>query len=155
MIHSKPKPSTFFALGLIVLVQFFGLVYILNHFATERTFGVFIYLMATVILTLIIVLLTVKMMAAYKFITIGNDQIITKLPLRGKTNKYALSEVLVWDEETVITNKREFKQLTIVFEDRSSFTISNHEHINYEEFIKYLNKRLPKKKIPVRKNLKT
>jgi len=155
MIYSRPKASTFFALGLIVLVQVFGLVYILNHFAAKRTFSIVIYLTATVILTLVIVLLMVKMMAAYKFIAIGKDQIITRLPLRGKTTTYALSEVLVWEEETVITNKREFKQLTIVFEDKSSFTISNHEHLNYEEFTKYLKKMLPKKKIPAGKNPKT
>ena len=147
MIHSRPKPSTFIALGLIVLVQIFGLVYILNHFATKRSFGLPIYLSGTAILTLVIVLLLVKMMAAYKFIAIGKDQIITRLPLRGKTTTYSLSEVMLWEEENVITNKREFKQLTIVFEDKSSFSISNHEHLNYEEFVKSLNKKLPKKKI--------
>lgn len=147
MIYSRPKTSTFLALGLIVIVQIFGLVYILNHFATKRTFGLVIYLIATVILTLVIVLLLVKMMAAYKFISIGKDQIITRLPLRGKTATYSFAQVLVWEEETVITNKREFKQLTIVFEDKTSFTISNHEHLHYEEFSKYLYKKLPKKKI--------
>jgi hypothetical protein len=155
MIHSRPKPSTFIALGLIVLVQIFGLVYILNHFSTKRTFGLVIYLIATVILTLVIVLLLVKMMAAYKFITIGKDSIITRLPLRGKTTTYSLAEVLVWEEETVITNKREFKQLTIVFEDKTSFTISNHEHLNYEEFTKHLSKKLPKKRVIAGKNPKT
>jgi hypothetical protein len=151
MIHSRPKPSTFFALGLIVVVQIFGLIYILNHFATKRTFALAIYLIATVILTLVIVLLLVKMMAAYKFISIGNDNIITKIPLQGKVKTYPLKQVLVWEEESVITNKKEFKQLTIVFEDKSSFTISNHEHLNYEEFSKYLHKKLPKKKIAERK----
>ena len=94
-------------------------------------------------------------MAAYKFITIGKDSIITRLPLRGKTTTYSLAEVLVWEEETVITNKREFKQLTIVFEDKTSFTISNHEHLNYEEFTKHLSKKLPKKRVIAGKNPKT
>jgi len=151
MIHCRPKPGTYFALGLIVLAQIFGLVYILNHFATKRTYPTFIYLALTVFLTLLIVLLLVKMMAGFKIISFGKDQIITKLPLRGKTTTYNLPQVLVWEEESIISNKREFKQLTLVFEDKSSFTISNHEHLNYEKFSNYLHKKLPKKKIAARK----
>jgi hypothetical protein len=147
MIQSRPKPSTFFALGIIVLAQIGGLIYILNHFATKRTFSVIIYLIVTVFLTLIIVLLLVKMMAAYKFIAIGNEKIITKNPLHGRKSTYSFAQVVVWEEESVVTNKREFKQLTIVFDDKSSFTISNHEHLNFDEFSKYLHKKLIKKKI--------
>ena len=151
MIHCRPKPSTYFALGLIVLVQIFGLVYTLNHFATKRTYPTFIYLGLTVLLTLVILLLLVKMMAGFKTISFGKDQIITKLPLRGKTTAYSLSRVLAWEEESVITNKREFKQLTLVFEDKNSFTLSNHEHLNYNEFSIYLHKKLLKKKTKGRK----
>lgn len=151
MIDCKPKPSTYIALGLIVLAQVFGLVYILNHFSTKRTYPTFVYLALTVFLTLLIVLLLAKMMAGFKVISFGKDQIITKLPLRGKSITYNLPQVLAWEEESVTTNKREFKQLTLVFDDKSSFTISNHEHINYNEFSVYLNKKLPKKKIQDRK----
>jgi hypothetical protein len=147
MIECRPKPSTYFALGLIVISQVFGLVYILNHFATKRTYPTFIYLALTVFLTLLIVLLLVKMMAGFKIIAFGKDQIITKLPLRGKTMTYSLPQVLAWEEESVTTNKREFKQLTLVFEDKSSFTLSNHEHLNYTELSKYLHKKIPKKKV--------
>jgi hypothetical protein len=151
MIHCKPKISTYFALGLIVFVLVGGLIYTLNHFATQRTFGLLLYLFSTVLLTLVILLLLVKMMAAYKFISAGNGVIITQLPLRNQTKKYLMNQVLVWDEEVIITNKREFKQLTIVFDDNSSFSISNHEHLNYEDFVKYIRKSIPKKKAPAKK----
>ncbi|WP_373495965.1 hypothetical protein [Aquiflexum sp.] len=151
MIHCKPKSSTYFALGLIVVTLVGGLIYTLNHFATQRTFGLLIYLFSTVLLTLVILLLLVKMMAAYKFISAGKGIIITQLPLRNQTKKYLLNQVLVWDEEQIIANKREFKQLTIVFDDKSSFSISNHEHINYDDFVKYIQKSLSKKKAPLKK----
>jgi hypothetical protein len=151
MIHCKPKTSTYFALGLIVFVLVGGLIYTLNHFATQRTFGLLFYLFSSVLLTLVILLLLVKMMAAYKFISAGKGMIITQLPLRNQTKKYLMNQVLVWDEEVIITNKREFKQLTIVFDDNSSFSISNHEHINYEDLVKYIQKSIPKKKAPAKK----
>lgn len=151
MIHCKPKTSTYFALGLIVITLVGGLIYTLNHFSTQRTLSIIVYLFSTVLLTLVILLLLVKMMAAYKFISAGKGIIITQLPLRNLTKKYLLNQVLVWDEEQITTNKREFKQLTIVFDDKSSFSISNHEHINYDEFVNYIQKSLPKKKVPTKK----
>lgn len=147
MIECKPKTSTYLALGLILIILISGLIYILNHFATIRSFGLFFYLFASVLLTLVILLLLVKMMASYKFISAGKSQIITRLPLRGKSVTYSLDQVLVWEEEKVTTNKREFSQLTIVFDDKTSFTISNHEHINYEKLLVYLQKRLLKKRV--------
>ena len=54
---------------------------------------------------------------------------------------------MLWDEEKIISNKREFKQLTIVFEDKDSFTLSNHEHLNYDDFVGYLEKKIPKKNV--------
>jgi hypothetical protein len=54
MIHSRPKTKTYIALGLIVLILISGLIYILNHFATQRSFGIAFYLIASVLLTLVI-----------------------------------------------------------------------------------------------------
>lgn len=143
MVHCKPKTSTYIALGLILLVLVAGLVSTLEHFASQRTYPIWAYLMMTVILTVAILMLLVKMMAGFKSISAGEGKIITMLPLRRQTKVYPLAEVIAWDEEKVIANKREFRQLTIVFSDKNSFTISNHEHVNYDDFFKYLLKKLP------------
>jgi hypothetical protein len=153
MIVCKPKTSTYLALGLIVIILISGLIYTLHHFANVRSFSLIFYLFSTVLLTLVILLLLVKMMASYKFIAAGKSQIITRLPLRGKIISYGLDQVLVWEEEKVTTNKREFKQTTIVFDDKSSFTLSNHEHVNYEAFVVYLQKKLLQKRVDkIKKN---
>ncbi|MFD2203600.1 hypothetical protein [Shivajiella indica] len=154
MIYCRPKTKTYLALGLVVVVLISGLIYILNHFATQRSFGIAFYLIASVILTLAILLLLVKMMASYKFISIGKEKINIRLPLRGKSVSYGLEQVMLWDEEKVISNKREFKQLTLVFEDKDSFTLSNHEHSNYDEFTNYLWKKIPKKHVNKLKKIK-
>lgn len=155
MIHCKPRTNTYLALGLVLLILISGLVYILNHFASQRTFGITFYMIASVMLTLVILLILIKMMAAFKFISAGKEKIITSLPLRGKTTSYDLNQVMVWDEEKMISNKREFKQLTIAFDDNTSFTISNHEHVNYDDFVQYLQKKVPKKKVSALKKIKS
>jgi uncharacterized integral membrane protein len=150
MIHCKPKPNTYFALSLVLLILISGLIYILNEFATTRSFGLFFYLFSAPLITVVILMLLVKMMAGFKFISAGKDKIITRLPLRGQTKTYQIDEVLAWEEEKVIANKKEFKQLTVAFADKNSFSMSNHEHQNYEEFVSYLSKKAGKKKVKSR-----
>ncbi len=86
-------------------------------------------------------------MAGFKFISAGKEKITTRLPLRGQTKTYQINEILAWEEEKIMANKKEFRQLTIAFADKSSFSMSNHEHLNYEEFINYLAKKAAKKRV--------
>jgi len=90
-------------------------------------------------------------MAGYRFITVGRDQIIIKLPLRGYSKVYPLAQVLAWDEETIVANKRQFKQLTIAFTDQQSISVSNHEHQAYNELVSYLSKKALKQKVKNKK----
>ncbi|GAB2628343.1 hypothetical protein [Belliella aquatica] len=147
MIHCRPKKNTYFSLSLVLLILISGLIYILNDFATARSFGLIFYLVSASLLTVVVLMLLVKMMAGYKFISAGKEKITTRLPLRGQSKTYDLSEILAWDEEKIIANKKEFKQLTVAFSDKTSFTMSNHEHVNYEEFVQYLIKKSGKKRV--------
>ena len=96
-------------------------------------------------------MLLVKMMAGWRFISVGKDQLVIKLPLRNSTKAYPVTEILAWEEESVLANKREFKQVTLVFQDRNSISVSNHEHESYSEFISYLKKKAPKQLVKSKK----
>ena len=147
MIECKPKSSTYFSLILVVVILFAGLVYILVDFSRSQTYNVLFYLLSTSLLTIVLLIILVKMMAGYRFISAGKDSLLVRLPLRGLKKTYKLEEILAWQEEKIIANKKEFKQMTIVFSDQTSFSLSNHEHTNYVDLSSYLIKKLPKKKI--------
>jgi hypothetical protein len=147
MIQSKPKKSTYLSLGLILLILMAGLAYLLADFTRGGSYSLLFYLICCSLLTVVILLIAVKMMAGYKFISVGNDRIAIRVPLRGFRKTYALSDVLGWQEETVMANKRAFKQLSLVFNDKTSFSISNHEHLSYAELVNYLAKKIPKKRL--------
>ena len=147
MIYCKPKRSTYISLGIVVAILFAGLSYILHDFSTVRTYGLAFYLISASILTVVLLMLLVKMMAGYRFVSAGKGKIMVRLPLRGMKKDYAIADVLAWQEEIVHTNKKEFRQLTIVFDDKRSISLSNHEHVNYIELYKYLIKKVPKKKV--------
>ena len=151
MLIIKPKVSTYISLSLIALVLLLGLVLILNDFANKGSFALWFYLASASLITLVLVLLLVKMMAGYRFIMAGKDQIIVKLPLRSYQKSYPVMEILAWEEEKIVANKREFRQVTIAFADRQSISVSNHEHEAYSELISYLNKKAAKQRIKDKK----
>jgi hypothetical protein len=145
MINCKPKKSTYFSLGIVVLILFAGLIFLLRDFALNRSFGLIFYLISTSLITVVLLMLLVKMMASYKFVIAGKDQIEVRMPIKGTKKVYALGQVKVWNEEKVLANKKEFRQLTIVFEDLFSISLSNHEHVNYGELVGYLRKKIGSK----------
>jgi len=143
----KPKVSTYVSLSMVLLILIAGLIFILRDFAYKGSFSLWFYLIACSIITLVILMLLVKMMAGYRFITAGRDQIIVKLPLRGYTKVYPIAQIIAWDEEIITANKRQFKQLTIAFTDQQSISISNHEHEAYVDLVGYLSKKAGKQKV--------
>ena len=151
MVVIKPKISTYVSLSLVLLVLISGLVLLLRDFSYKGTFPLWFYLVACTIVTLVLLMLLVKMMAGWRFITAGKDHILIRLPLRGMTKAYPISEIMLWEEETVTANKREFKQVTVAFQDHQSISVSNHEHEAYAELVNYLKKKAPKQMVKNKK----
>jgi hypothetical protein len=152
MILLKPKLSTYISLGAVLFILLIGLVLILRDFTYSRSYDLWFYLVASSLLTLVLLMLLVKMMAGWRFISAGKEQVMIKLPLRGSTKAYPITDILAWEEETVLANKREFKQVTVVFKDKQSISVSNHEHEAYTEFITYLKKKAPKQELKTKKS---
>ena len=151
MIVIKPKISTYIPLTLIVVALLIGLVLLMKDFSTKGSFGLWFYLVACSLITVVVLMLLVKMMAGWRFVSAGRDHIVIKLPLHRKMKAYPVSEILAWEEEIVVANKREFRQATIVFQDKNSISISNHEHEAYNEFVSYLKKKAQKQLIKTKK----
>ena len=151
MVVIKPKISTYISLSIVVLVLLTGLILILRDFAYKGSFGLWFYLIASTLITLVLLMLLVKMMAGWRFISAGKEHIVIKLPLRGSIKAYPIADILAWEEEVVTANKREFRQVTIAFQDKQSISISNHEHEAYTEFVNYLKKKAQKQQIKTKK----
>jgi len=151
MVVIKPKISTYISLGLILIFLLGGLILLLRDFAYKGSFGLWFYLASCSLITLVLLMLLVKMMAGWRFITAGKDHIIVKLPLKGMTKTYPVNDIMLWEEEIILANKKEFKQVTIAFTDKNSISVSNHEHESYTELINYLKKKAIKQMIKNKK----
>ncbi len=151
MVTIKPKTSTYVSLSLVLLFLISGLVLLMRDFAYKGSFGLWFYLVACSLITVVILMLLVKMLAGWRFITAGKDHIIVRLPLRRLTKTYAVSEILAWEEETVRANKKEFRQVTVAFLDKNSISVSNHEHEAYTDLVNYLKKKAARQMVKMKK----
>lgn len=151
MVVIKPKIATYISLSMILIVLLGGLILLLRDFAYKGSFALWFYLIACSLITLVILMLLVKMMAGWRFITAGKDHIIVKLPLKGMTKTYPVNEIMLWEEEIILANKKEFKQVTIAFTDKNSISVSNHEHESYTDLVNYLKKKAAKQMIKSKK----
>ncbi|MCC5936732.1 MAG: hypothetical protein JJU34_05580 [Lunatimonas sp.] len=147
MIHCRPKTKTYVSLGTIVLILTVGLIYLLVDFSRGPTYSFWFYLIGCTLITVVLLMLMVKMMAGFKFISAGNNELVVRIPMKSLKATYSISSILGWQEEIIKANNRQFKQLSILFDRNTSFSISNHEHERYEELVKYLQRKIPKKKI--------
>lgn len=147
MIHCKPKFSTYISLAVVAAVLVAGLIYMLHDFSYKQSFHLLFYLISCSLITVVLLILLVKMMAGYRFISAGKEKIEVRLPLKALKKTYGLAQVKAWQEETIMANKREFRQLTIVFDDHTSISLSNHEHTSYMDLIKFFQSKLTKKKV--------
>jgi hypothetical protein len=147
MVTCKPKKSTYITLALVIIILMAGLSYLLYDFYHNSTFHFLFYMIGCTLITVVLLMILVKMMAGYKFIAAGKDKIEIWLPFKGYRKTYPVKDVLAWQEEEIMANKRTFRQLVIVFTDKASFSVSNHEHLGYEELKRYFMKKIPKKKV--------
>lgn len=151
MVVIKPKISTYLTLSFVLLILTTGLILMLVDFTYRRTFPLWFYLVACSVITVVLVLLLAKMMAGWRIIVAGKDHVVIKMPLRRSTKAYSVDQILLWEEEAMLVNKREYKQVTVAFTDKNSITVSNLEHDTYSDLVNYLKKKAQKQMIKPKK----
>ena len=81
----------------------------------------------------------------YKIISIGNNKIQVWHPLRFRTIRAPLNEIVHWEQTIIQTKTGVFKQLEIVFPTRT-IKMSIQENTLYQEAVNYLKKKVAQKR---------
>lgn len=92
---------------------------------------------------------TYKIFIRYKVILAGNNSIEINYPVLRKTEKYTLPSIIAWRENIIKTGKNSvYKQLEILFDNKTRLSIGQKEHTEYPRLVQYLQQKIPKKKTP-------
>ncbi|HCW06620.1 MAG TPA: hypothetical protein DGG95_04555 [Cytophagales bacterium] len=89
-----------------------------------------------------------KIFIQYRILRLGNNEVRIDFPVLRKQRKYPLNEIQAWKENKVKTGKKsEFKEILVLFADKSKITIGFSEHTEYPKVIQYLTQKVPKKRV--------
>jgi len=88
-----------------------------------------------------------KIFIRYKVIRAGNNSVEISYPVMRKTEKYPLQTIVAWRENIIKTGKKSvYKQLEILFDNKTRLSIGQKEHTEYTRLVQYLQQKIPKKK---------
>jgi len=142
MIISKPKFGTLFSLSVVTIASLaiatYGLIVLLKGQTVWWAYSLAILFYS------IAFGLLFKMTWGYKIISLGNQNLEVRFPLRMKNKKYHLKQLVSWEESIVKTGSGPFKELTLRFDDGLKMTLSYHENSNYDKIFEYLSKNAAK-----------
>lgn len=79
--------------------------------------------------------------------TVGAETFKVARPFIFSGYQFKLKDVSTWQETIIETKNGKFRELTVVNSSGKSLKLTFQENSNYEKVIKYLVKKLPKKRI--------
>ncbi|MBB3699033.1 hypothetical protein KMW28_08330 [Flammeovirga yaeyamensis] len=136
-INVYPKTPAFFALGIFVIIT---TTLTIGSVRWMSIAGVTWYNAISLILfSIITLMMLVRVMFAYKKVTIYRGKITEKFPLRiGSKHEVSLKQqLLVWEETQKLIGKSTFNVLTIYFKATTPIRITDREMTNYAQAKKY------------------
>ncbi len=145
MIESRPKRNTVFSLTVFTVISGFGSLYFMRQVLAEPD-GTWRYV-ALGFLLIATSILIYKLLFNYKIIKISHDIVHVYFPFRLYRSSTPVTEIGAWQETIVNTNKTEFKQLKVVFNNKGYIKLSNQENSNYDKVYKYVKKKATKKEV--------
>ena len=145
MIVVKPKVSTLFSLGIFVAACISISGYTLSILLTSPN-PQWYHMATTALLGPLGLGLLFRIIFKYKIVSIGKESIIINFPTRFKSKNYSIKEVKMWHETAIKTAGGKYMEVEILFDDMKKLNLSMQEHTNYSNVIKYMNKKIAKKK---------
>lgn len=145
MLVSKPNSKTLSSLVTFLLLNF-GLLFYLIYINIEAEIIPFYQKLLIIILALVGLSIFVKIIVAYKIVTIDKQKIQVKHPLRLGQFKTNLKALIFWQETVIKTNKTLFKEIKMHFELNKTIKITLQENTNYDKVLSFLMRNAPKKR---------
>ena len=99
------------------------------------------------IVLLVTSILLYKLLFNYKVIKISHDEVNVYYPFRFFKSTQPIKSLGAWQETVITTNKTEFKELKLVFENKGFVKITNQENSDYDKVYKYIKKKAAKKEV--------
>ncbi|MFQ3215058.1 MAG: hypothetical protein ACJAT1_001035 [Marivirga sp.] len=146
MIKSTPKYQTVFALS-VFLILLFGSFFLLLHSLLNDASYFIIKLILTPLILVIGLLILNKLISGVKIIEAGNNQLNIFHPISRKRILLPLDQIRGWQEEVVKTKNGDFREIKILYSNKSVVKLSNKENTDYDKLLQYLTQKVKRKQV--------
>lgn len=146
MLVSKPNLKTLFSLLTFLAVDFGLLAYLYFEPLQQPKAPFYLHLLMG-ILGLVALIITWKIIGAYKILSIQKKKIKVHYPLRAGGFESNLNDLINWQETVIKTNNTHFKELKMKFTANKEVKISLQENTNYDKVVNFLKRNAPKKEL--------
>lgn len=146
MIQSKPKRSTLISISIFLLIDVALIAATLNSINNSKVIYWYHYLFLAVLISIGLIVL-LKVLWGYRITTIGKGRIEVRYPVKFSRLIYPIKDIREWKEETIKTPSGKYQQVEIYFLDKKKITLGRQEHTEYDSVLKYLIKKVGKKKV--------
>ena len=144
MIVCKPKAGSLFSLGIFSIGGMAGGGFSFRLILFEMQIPWYHYPSALILLPLGLVIFF-RIFWSYKIVTFGKEKISVRFPFRIKSFSVTLKEINVWKEVRVNTKTGNYREIEISGGGKT-ISINLQEYSNYQEALKYLDKKARKSK---------
>jgi hypothetical protein len=145
LVISKPQTNTLISFAFFLSITLAVLA--MNIMSALQGISAWYNYLIIALLLPIGVFVAYKIFIRYKVIRAGNNHIEIFYPVLRKSEKHTLQSVLAWRENIVKTGKNSvYKQLEILFADKTRISIGHKEHTEYPKLVQYLQHKIPGKK---------
>ncbi len=145
MVVSKPQTNTLVSFAFFLLITY--IVLTMNIIVVLQGASAWYNYLIMALLLPIGLFVTIKIFVRYKVIRAGNNHIEIYYPVLRKSTKHPIQSVLAWRENIIKTGKNSvYKQLEILFENKTRISLGHKEHTEYPKLVQYLQHKVPRKK---------
>ncbi len=145
MIVCKPKINTYFSIAVFEIIagSLFALIYFqLPNMGQWKWLG---RLLLPILIGIMLAIL-IKVIWSLKNVKVAKERFEVFFPIRRKKLTYSGKNLKGWKEETIKTAGGVYKEVTLAFDDGKKISVSQQEHTDYVQLLKYMNQKFSKLK---------
>ena len=145
MIVCKPKINTYFSIAVFEVVAggLLGLIYYqLPNMGQWKWLG---RLLLPILIGIMLAIL-IKVIWSLKNVKVAKERFEIFFPIRRKKLTYTGKNLQKWKEETIKTAGGVYKEVTLIFDDGRKISVSQQEHTDYAQLLKYMHQKFSKVK---------
>lgn len=145
MIVCKPKINTYFSIGVFEIAAGGLLAFLYYQLPSMGSYKWLGRMLMPVLLGIMLAIL-IKVVWSLKTVKVGKEKFEVFFPIRRKRVVYTGKNLKGWKEETIKTAGGVYKETTMTFDDGRKVSLSQQEHTNYPQLVKYMHQKFTKVK---------